>query len=98
MELLLREIYRKRALVPIPMPAARVMGRFGDLQAMALPFMAPQITLDQVLLLQRDNVVSPGTEGLQALGVAPTALETILPQYLWKYRKGGQFAEPTPAL
>ena len=97
MELLLRETYRKRALIPIPMPAARLMGRMGDLQAMLLPFVPPQITYDQVQLLQRDNVVSPGAPGLEALGVPPSALETILPQYLWKYRKGGQFAEPASA-
>ena len=55
---------------------------------------APQITTDQVALLQRDNVADPALPGLAALGVTPTALEAVLPTYLWKYRKGGQFAEP----
>ena len=70
------------------------MGRAGDLQAALLPVIAPQITTDQVAMLQRDNVADPGLPGLEALGVPPTALEGVLPTYLWKYRKGGQFAQP----
>ena len=94
MELMLRETRHRRALVPVPIPLARIMGQSGDLQAKLLPFLAPQITTDQVAMLQRDNVADPGLPGLEALGVAPTALEAVLPTYLWKYRKGGQFAEP----
>ncbi|MGC1302296.1 MAG: complex I NDUFA9 subunit family protein [Caulobacteraceae bacterium] len=94
MEMMLRETHRRRMLVPIPMPAARAMGRFGDLQTAILPFIPPQITLDQVLMLGRDNVADPSAAGLQALGVTPTPLEGVLPQYLWKYRRGGQFAPP----
>jgi NADH dehydrogenase len=70
------------------------MGQAGDLQAMLLPIIAPQITTDQVAMLQRDNVADPALPGLDALGVNPTALEAVLPTYLWKYRKGGQFAAP----
>jgi uncharacterized protein YbjT (DUF2867 family) len=94
MELMLSEIHRRRALVPIPTPVAKAMGRFGDLQVAILPFLPPQITLDQVLMLGRDNVAAASAPGLQALGVAPTPLEGVLPQYLWKYRRGGQFAPP----
>ena len=28
---------------------------------------------------------------LQALGVTPTAMEVIVPSYLWRFRKTGQF-------
>ncbi len=56
-----------------------------------LPF-PPPITSDQVELLKHDNVAAG--PGLADLGVAPTALEAVLPTYLWKYRKGGQFAQP----
>ena len=94
MELMLRETHHRRALVPVPTPLARIMGGAGDLQARLLPVIAPQITTDQVAMLQRDNVADPALPGLAALGVTPTALEAVLPTYLWKYRKGGQFAEP----
>jgi NADH dehydrogenase len=58
---------------------------------MAAP--TPMLTTDQVRMLRRDNVVQPRTSGLKALGIEPTAVESIAPSYLWLYRKGGQFAE-----
>ncbi len=94
LEMMLRETRHRRALIPIPTPIAKIMGQAGDLQARLLPIIAPQITADQVALLQRDNVAEAGLPGLEALGVMPTALEGVLPTYLWKYRKGGQFAQP----
>jgi NADH dehydrogenase len=93
MELLLREIHKRRILLPLPTPVAQALGRVGDLQVKVLPFLPPQITYDLAGLMSRDNVVTPGTPGLAELGVTPTALEAVLPQYLWKYRKGGQFAQ-----
>jgi NADH dehydrogenase len=54
-----------------------------------LPF-AP-LTSDQLTLLGRDNVVSPGAEGLAALGVTPTAIETVAPQWMVKFHKQGRF-------
>ena len=55
----------------------------------------PLLTPDQVELLKTDNVVSPAaeTEGrtLRGLGIEPTAMETIVPSYLWRFRKTGQF-------
>jgi NADH dehydrogenase len=49
------------------------------------------LTGDQVRQLARDNVVSPGSPGLEALGVRPTAMEAILEGYLYVYRPHGQF-------
>jgi NADH dehydrogenase len=92
MEMLLKEIQRRRWLLPIPFPAAKVMGAAGDLAAL-LPF-PPPITSDQVELLKRDNVAAAGLPGLGELGVPATALEAVLPTYLWTYRRGGQFAQP----
>jgi NADH dehydrogenase len=51
------------------------------------------ITRDQWLMLQRDNVVSAGAEGLAAFGVTPTPLAAVAPHYLVRYRRNGRFAE-----
>ncbi len=83
LEILLQEIGRKRILLPIPFAIASVMGAVMQ----CLP--APQLTLDQVRLLKRDNVAAPGALGFADLGLAPNGLETILPTYLDKFRKRG---------
>ncbi|MBE7219752.1 MAG: hypothetical protein INR64_14865, partial [Caulobacteraceae bacterium] len=92
MQLLLEETGRRRALVPVPFPVAGLMGKAGDMVA-SLGLKAP-ITADQVALLQRDNVADPARPGLRDLGVEPTAMEAVLPTYLWRFRSGGQFAQP----
>jgi NADH dehydrogenase len=92
MQLVLRETGRQRLLVPLPWPLARVIGGAGDLIAAVSPF-APPLTSDQVELLTHDNVVSGTLPGLRDLGVTPTAVEAIVSTYLYRYRKGGQFAE-----
>jgi len=50
------------------------------------------ITRDQLASLASDNTVSPGAKGLADLGISPTAVEAVLPEYLWRYRPSGQFA------
>jgi hypothetical protein len=50
------------------------------------------ITRDQVKSLATDNVVSPGARGLADLAITPTAMEAVLPEYLWRYRPSGQYA------
>ncbi len=87
---ILRETGRDRLLAPLPFFVARPLGDL--LQMASLVGIAPPLTRDQVLMLERDNVVAPGAEGLAALGIEPTGLEAIAPSYLWRYRKGGQFA------
>ncbi|HEX8472243.1 MAG TPA: complex I NDUFA9 subunit family protein, partial [Brevundimonas sp.] len=92
---ILRETGRERALAPLPFFAARIVGGLAQLSTMI--GIAPVLTKDQVILLETDNVVAPGAEGLDALGIEPTGLEAIAPTYLWRYRKGGQFAKgPAP--
>jgi NADH dehydrogenase len=91
MQIILRVIERERMLVPLPFAIAR-------LQAMVLQF-APgplKLTPDQVTLLKTDNVVSDAATAagltLQGLGIAPDSMEAVVPQYLWRFRKAGQFA------
>ncbi|WP_207764925.1 complex I NDUFA9 subunit family protein [Hyphococcus luteus] len=94
MELMLAETGLRRILLPVPFPAASLMGLGGEI-AGVLPFVEPPITRDQVRLLKKDNVVdASGDVGVLAdLGVEPDTLEAILPSYMVRYRKYGQFAE-----
>jgi uncharacterized protein YbjT (DUF2867 family) len=91
MELLLREIGRKRFLVSIPFGVAAFEAWFLEF----LPH--PPLTRDQLRLLERDNVASSGLPGLAELGIAPTALELILPLYLDRFRRGGRTLHVRPA-
>lgn len=97
MQLVMKETQHKRLLATIPFSLASLMGKLGNIQAAMhgviglIP--APSITVDQVELLKSDNVVSGNAPGLADLGVQATAIEPILPTYLYRYRKGGQFAE-----
>jgi NADH dehydrogenase len=91
----LRETNRKRGLIPLPFFAAKVIGALAQIPA-ALG-LKPVLTEDQVLLLQADNVVAADAEGLAALDIQPTGVEAIAPSYLWRYRRGGQFAESPAA-
>ena len=97
MELMLAEIGKDRLLLPIPFEIASLMAVAGDVLAGARGVIGlippPPITTDQVDMLRTDNVVSPGALGLADLGVTPTALEPIIPTYLYRYRKGGQYAD-----
>lgn len=95
LQLILTETGRERALIPLAWPIASLVGKLGDIQAGLLPI-APPITSDQVELLKSDNVADHGLPGLAEAGVIPTAVEAIVPSYLYRYRKGGQYA-PTPA-
>jgi hypothetical protein len=56
---------------------------------------ALKLTRDQVTLLQRDNVVSAEAmaEGrtFEGLGVVPESFEALVPSYLYRFRKTGQF-------
>ncbi|HEY1751047.1 MAG TPA: complex I NDUFA9 subunit family protein [Caulobacteraceae bacterium] len=100
MEIMLAEIGRPRALLPLPWDVAGLIGAVGDLQAVLrgpLPMLPPpQLTTDQVTLLRTDNVAAPGAPGLAELGIAAQALEPIIPTYLYPYRKGGQYADLEP--
>jgi uncharacterized protein YbjT (DUF2867 family) len=87
MELVLAETRRKRFLVPVPWSVAEFQGKIlGKLPK-------PLLTLDQVELLKRDNVVAPGAATLNDLGVSPTAAEVIIPTYLDRFRVGGRFSQ-----
>jgi len=96
MQFLMRETGRNRVLVPLPWFLAKLIGQVGDIQSAVLPVLPPLLTSDQVELLRADNVVGDGVLGLADLGVTePRTVEAIVPTYLYRYRKGGQYA-PVP--
>ncbi|SEA89120.1 complex I NDUFA9 subunit family protein [Rubrimonas cliftonensis] len=92
-ELMLRIIRRKRMIVDLPIPLAKLQG--AVLQNLALVGLEPPITKDQVLQLSRDNVAAEGARGLGDLGVSPTAMEAVLESYLYAYRPYGQYSRIT---
>jgi NADH dehydrogenase len=85
MRYMLQVVGRRRLLIDIPFGLANLQARFLGL----LP--DPPLTRDQVELLKHDNVVSPDMPGLGALGITPTPIELVVPEYLARYR-----AAPTP--
>ena len=87
---------RKRILAPLPFPLASLIGKVAKLAA--LTPVAPPITDDQVELLKADNVVSGRHPGLAELGIEPETVTAITPTYLYRFRKGGQFADETSGL
>ncbi len=89
MRYVLATIERKRLLVPVPFFAAKI-------KATLLQYMPkPPLTPDQVEMLRVDNVVSEAAKAegrtLQGLGIEPEPIEAIVPSYLWRFRKSGQF-------
>jgi uncharacterized protein YbjT (DUF2867 family) len=94
MQYVLATIERRRLLVPVPFGLARTMAFFLQLPTKVLGI-KPMLTQDQVDLLLRDNVVSAEARNagrtLAGLGIEPAAMRAIVPTYLWRFRKSGQF-------
>lgn len=90
LELMMQETGRQRILLNIPFHMADILASVMEV----LP--QPMLTRDQVIQLQKDNVIGFRAQGLQNLGITPTALEAILPAYLAAYRAGGRFNETLP--
>jgi NADH dehydrogenase len=76
-------------LLPLPWGLAKFQAALLAL----LP--KPMLTPDQVELLRYDNVVSDAATSerrtLEGLGIVPHAVAAIVPAYLWRFRKTGQF-------
>jgi uncharacterized protein YbjT (DUF2867 family) len=82
---------RPRPYVPLPFSIATLQAAFLQL----LPN-AP-LTVDQVRMLRKDNIVSTSSKNeqltLEGLGIVPTSLDVIAPDYLWRFRPKGEFAD-----
>jgi uncharacterized protein YbjT (DUF2867 family) len=89
---------RRRLVLPLPLKAAGIQALVTETLDMLTLGLLPdafKLTRDQVALLGRDNVVSDAAKQdgrtLEALGITPTALEAIVPSYLVRFRRTGQF-------
>jgi NADH dehydrogenase len=89
MEYILEVTGRSRPLLPVPFPVARLQASVLEL----LP--APLLTVDQVRMLETDNVVSASAQAekrtLPGFGISPATIESVVPSYLYRFRKHGQF-------
>jgi NADH dehydrogenase len=97
MEFTLATIERRRLLLPLPFGVAKLQAAIFEL-ASKLPLRIlskPLLTRDQVELLRYDNVVSDTARRdgltLEGLGITPQSVAAIVPTYLWRFRKAGQF-------
>ena len=90
MEIILAITNRKRMLISLPFGLAKLQAQFLQFAPGVL-----KLTPDQVVLLQSDNIVSDAAKAagltLEGLGIAPGSMESIAPQYLWRFRASGQF-------
>jgi uncharacterized protein YbjT (DUF2867 family) len=80
---------RKRLLLPLPFPVAMM-------QAAIMEWLPGQmLTRDQVRLLAYDNVVSDAARvenrTLEGVGIHASSVAAIVPTYLYRFRKAGQF-------
>ena len=76
---------RKRAFVPLPDIVSGLMARATGW----LP--GAPITKDQWSMLQSDNVVADGQDGLAKMDIRPTSLGTVMDEWMVRYRRHGRF-------
>lgn len=97
-ELALSAIDRRRPLIGLPLALSRRLASSTQFGSKATFGLFPKLlttTRDQVDLLASDNVVSAEAEAegrvLSALNVQPQAVEAIIPSYLARFRRTGQY-------
>ena len=87
-------VQRRSLVMNIPFWIAKIMATgFKVAQVCSLGIIKAPFTKDQIANLRNDNVVAEGALGFDALGLRPAAMGAILPDYLWRFRPSGQYAE-----
>ena len=85
---LLKSINRKRLLLPIPLPIAKLSAKFLQL------FPKPLLTEDQLVMLKYDNCKSDKFKNNIDIGLmANRKFENEINKYSYNWKKGGQFAD-----
>lgn len=97
-EYVLQVTERKRAVVALPEGVARIQARLLEIADTLTFGLLPddlKLTRDQLILLRSDNVVSEQAKAegrtLEGMGITPRAMEAIVPGYLTRFRRTGQF-------
>jgi uncharacterized protein YbjT (DUF2867 family) len=97
-EVALRASGRRRLLFGLPLGPSRLLASTTTFASKASLGLFPQLLTthrDQIDLLAVDNVVSAEAEAegrtLTGLGVPPQAVDAIVPSYLVRFRKTGQY-------
>jgi uncharacterized protein YbjT (DUF2867 family) len=94
MQTMLTVVQRNRIVANIPFFVARAMAAgFGLAKTLSLGLFTPPLTTDQVRNLAVDNVVADDARGFADLGLTPRSMVSVLPDYLWRFRPSGQYAE-----
>ena len=92
MERMLAVVRRRRLVLNMPNWIARIMAfGFSVAHALTLGIVPKAITADQIKNLAVDNVVAEDAKSFDDLGIQPTAMAAILPEYLWRFRPSGQY-------
>ncbi|MBC7143623.1 MAG: complex I NDUFA9 subunit family protein [Rhodobacteraceae bacterium] len=90
---MLTVINRRRLVLNMPFWVARIIAGLLDFGSMLTGGLISNtiLTGDQVKSLRHDNVVAEGARGFADLGIAPTPIHAVLPDYLWRFRPSGQY-------
>lgn len=93
MQQMLEVIHRRRIILGVPFWIGKIMAGILDIMKFVSFQLFPNhiLTKDQLKNLRHDNVVSEGVKGFAELGIEPAALDSVLPEYLWKFRPAGQY-------
>lgn len=97
-EIVLRYTERNRPILAMPDGIARLQATVTEtLDRFSFGFFPKSLVLtrDQLAMLATDNVVCEAAKAegrtLEGIGITPTAVEAIVPAYLRRFRKLGQF-------
>ena len=94
---MLKVIRRRRLVINLPFFVGSIMGGgLGAIQVLSLGLFTNAIlTRDQVKQLRKDNVVAEGAKSFTNLDIVPTGVDSVIDEYLYRYRPYGQYADLT---
>ena len=85
LEIVLKLVNRKKFFLNIPFSIAKIQAFFMQMMP------NPLLTTDQVEILKYDNIATGMNPTIFDLDILPSTIESILPDYIYRFRKGGQF-------